>query len=184
MDYFRQNRPVLILVAVVGLLVFCTAVGTLLIANLQSTKPPTPPNFKISLSRTVCFGFCPAYTVEVDDNGKAVFTGDAYTEVDDQTTEYQVSVEEVTKLRQEVERIGFFSLRDRYENVHITDLPSQKITVTLDGKTKSIYMYGLVGEDIPKELDGLAQMIDKVAQTDVYTKGAVDLPLPIEESVE
>lgn len=36
---------------------------------------------------------------------------------------------------------GFFSMRDRYEE-HVTDLPSQTTSITLDGATKVVYRYG------------------------------------------
>lgn len=184
MKYIRENRPALLLVGVVGLLVFCVAIGTLVVANMQAWGPPvTTSDFKISLTRSACFGFCPAYTVELNANGGAVFKGEAYTTVDGQTINYDVDPANVQLIRNKVERMNFFSLKDRYENPYITDIPSQEITVTLDGKTKSIYMYGL-GKDVPKELDDLANLIDKIAMASTYTTNAVDLPLYPDESTE
>lgn len=182
MDYFRQNKAGLLIIGVVGVLVFCITVVTLLIANSWNQDTPvTKSDFSIELTRGVCFGFCPAYTVAIDGNGQVRFTGQTYTTVDGETVEYSIDKTEVSKLISAVDDMDFFSLKERYEDPYITDLPSMEIKVTAEGKTKSIYVYGIVGTDYPKQLDALAELIDEVGQTNAYANRAVDLPLDVTE---
>ena len=178
MNYINQNRTGLLVAAIMGVLVLCITIVTLLIANNQNLDTPvTKSDFSVELTRGVCFGFCPAYTVTIDGDGQVQFTGQTYTTVDGETVEYSVDRTEVSKLVFAVNDMDFFSLKDRYEDPYITDLPSMEIKVTSGGKTKSIYIYGIVGTDYPKQLDELAELIDEVGQTSIYANRAVDLPL-------
>lgn len=184
MDYFRQNKSGLLIVSIVGLLVFCVTVSVLLIANKQSMSKPTDSlnaDFKIELTRGVCFGFCPAYTLEISADASARFTGQSFTTTDGETVEYRVDSEGLKRLISMVEKMDFFSLKDRYEDPYVTDLPSMEIKVTNSGKTKSIYIYGFVGKDYPQELEELGELIDIVGKTENYKNNAIDLPLPADD---
>lgn len=124
-----------------------------------------PDDFSITLSRGPCFGFCPVYDVTVFADGDVDFEpGFNRGEIGEPVG--AVSQAEVKKLLDAVKTMDFFSLDDRYSNDGITDLPSATITVKLNEKTKSIYMYGLE-EDIPDSLEDLARLVDEVTGIDI-----------------
>jgi hypothetical protein len=118
-----------------------------------------PDDFSITLSRGPCFGFCPIYDVTVFADGSVQFEpGFNRGEIGEPKS--NVSEAEVKELYDGVKTMDFFNLNDRYSNDNITDLPSATIAVKLNGKTKSIYMYGLE-EDIPDPLEDLTELIDQ-----------------------
>lgn len=130
-----------------------------------------PPDFSgdledimISLERTPCFGFCPDYTVTVFGNGTVVYEGRNFVAVEGMQRG-QISQEDVRELVDEFYDARFFNMRDRYEQ-SVTDLPSQTTSITIDGKTKSVYRYGFE----PERLAMLEDKIDEIAQTEKWVK--------------
>lgn len=130
-----------------------------------------PPGFSgdledvtISLERTPCFGFCPDYTVTVFGNGTVVYEGRNFVAVEGEQRG-QIPQEDVRELVDEFYDARFFNMRDRYEQ-SVTDLPSQTTSITIDGKTKSVYRYGFE----PERLTMLEDKIDEIAQTEKWVK--------------
>lgn len=119
----------------------------------------------ITLERTVCFGACPDYKVTINGDGTVVFEGRNFVAIEGVQTA-KISEEQVQNLVAEFYRAGFFSLRDRYEQ-QITDLPSQTTSITIDGKSKTIYRYGFE----PRQLAELENKIDEIAGTEKWIKG-------------
>jgi hypothetical protein len=133
----------------------------------DATQEESGGDFEISLERTPCFGFCPAYKVTIKNNGDVEFEG--YSSVDSMGGhDYKISKDDVKKLKSTVESSKFFQLKNSYENFNVTDLPGSSISVTLGGRTKSIKMYGIEGTDIPMSLVKLAEQIDSVGNTNLY----------------
>lgn len=118
----------------------------------------------ISLERTPCFGFCPDYAVTVFGNGTVVYEGRNFVAVEGVQRD-QIPQEDVRELVDEFYSVGFFNLRDRYEQ-SVTDLPSQTTSITIDGETKTVYRYGFE----PQKLAMLEDRIDEVAQTGKWVK--------------
>ena len=68
------------------------------------------------------------------------------------------------RLLQRFDAINFDSLRDEYR-AHITDLPTNTITLTRNGRTKRVVDYGGTGAGMPAAVRELQAEIDRVAQT-------------------
>ena len=131
------------------------------IRNVNNAK-----TFSIKLERTACFGFCPIYSVEVDQDGYVTYTGEKFVNFQGKK-QYKIDKYMAEKLFQDAIDADFFNLNDRYVDQRVTDLPSTVITITADGRTKSITMYGM--EDfVPKRLRDLADKIDTVCETYQY----------------
>lgn len=132
---------------------------------------PIPSGFRgdiedvvITLERTRCFGACPAYSVTVYGDGTVVYEGVDFVKVEGTRTA-QIPQEKVKELVDEFYEIGFFELRDRYEQ-QVSDLPSQTTSITIDGSTKTVFRYGFE----PEKLAALEDRIDEVAGTEKWVK--------------
>ncbi len=121
----------------------------------------------LSLERTVCFGFCPAYLVVLRADGAVRFESrnprdTAYTAAD------TVPPARVAALGAEAERIGFWRLPDEimgseYCEQVATDLPGAVVTIWSGGRTKRVNDYhGCFGEKL-KPLRAFEARIDSVA---------------------
>ncbi len=119
----------------------------------------------ITLERTVCFGFCPDYVVTIHGDGTVHYEGRNFVAVEGMQIA-RISEESVQQLVDEFYRAGFFSLASRYEQ-QVTDLPSQTTSITIDGKTKTVYRYGFE----PQRLAELEDKIDEVAGTQKWVRG-------------
>jgi hypothetical protein len=87
----------------------------------------------IRLERTLCYGTCPAYQLQLDQAGRISFSslnpGDSGRSAQD-----VVSPEALLFLQREAERIGFFALPDKLEGTALcadwaTDHPTVTVTV-------------------------------------------------------
>jgi len=111
----------------------------------------------ITMKRTGCYGTCPAYHVEIHGDGAVMYTGLSYVAVPGEKN-YKIPVADVRKLLEKFQKTYFFSLNDKYEAT-VTDNPSTTVTITINGKTKSVYDY-VAG---PKKLKDLQNYIDEIA---------------------
>ncbi len=133
-------------------------------------KTPTPrtipADFQVTIERGPCFGACPVYKLSVLADGAATYDGIQFVDVEGNQTA-RLTAEEVRAFADAVVEADFFHLADRYE-VQITDLPSITVTVTMDGRTKSVYHYGLgCGTDYdkaPASLCALEALLEAVPQ--------------------
>jgi hypothetical protein len=50
-------------------------------SNASCSPPRQPPSARLVLERTVCFGTCPDYTIEIRGNGQAVYEGRQFVRV-------------------------------------------------------------------------------------------------------
>ena len=146
---------------------FFVLLSVSLACSLFETEPTLTPEVledpgyvEITLIRTVCYGTCPAYTVTLYGDGRVLYNGEMFVEVEGER-EYSIPEEDVQLLVEMIYEIDFFSFRDEY-TVGATDLPSITITVTLDERYKSVYVYG----GGPDEFHELEQEIDRIARTD------------------
>jgi hypothetical protein len=125
--------------------------------------PPSSDPVVISLQRTVCFGFCPAYTVSITGDGQVAYNGERFVNVQGEQ-HAQIPAADVQRLLERFDAIGFDRLRDEYR-AHVTDLPSTTITLTRNGRTKSVLDYGGAGAGMPENVRQLQDEIDRVANT-------------------
>ena len=121
----------------------------------------------IRLERTVCFGFCPIYTLTIDGDGLVTYEGVNNVEMTGTHTA-QISPEQVQKLVDAFLALDYFSLPDEY-TASVTDIPSVITSFTYQGQTKTITNYGGCMEETdvqaPAGLCELEMLIDEVANS-------------------
>jgi hypothetical protein len=135
--------------------------------QLTARAPRPDPTFRARLVRGMCLGACPSYAVEVDANGLVAFTG-ARSTIEPSVPclgrrQWRVTPAAVTRLQDEVDASGFFGLRDAYTG-HMTDLPQFSVTVTRNGRTKTVTDYLGLTVGVPKAMVDLENAIDVAAR--------------------
>jgi hypothetical protein len=152
-------------------------------AALSSCAPTTTASegpVMITLSRTVCFGFCPAYTVTISGDGQVTYRGERFVNV---TGEQRATVPQadVERLLRRFDEVGFDQLRDAYR-APVTDLPTYTITLERNGRRKSVADYGGLSAGMPQGVRDLQTEIDRVANTGRWVlrdgQPVRDLPQP------
>ena len=119
----------------------------------------------ITMSRSACFGACPVYYLEIGGDGKVIYRG--YKNVD--VTGDRISLIPVDKIRALVNQfnsLGYFNLKDRYDEANITDQASVQTSIRIEGIFKSVHHYlGTVNSPELVKLRQLENMIDEVANS-------------------
>ena len=118
---------------------------------------------EITLQRTVCYGFCPAYTVTITGDGEVRYVGERFVNVVGPASA-TIPREDVQRLLARFDEIGFDRLRDRYRG-QMTDLPTTTITLVRDGRRKQVVDYGGTSVGMPRAVRDLQAEIDRVAGT-------------------
>jgi hypothetical protein len=129
--------------------------------------PRADPKFRARLVRGMCLGDCPSYAVEIDAGGLVTFTG-AKSTIEPSVPclgrrQWRVTPAAVTQLRDKVDGSGFFSLRDAYTG-HMTDMPQFSVTVTRNGRTKTVTDYLGLTVGMPKAMIDLEDAVDIAAR--------------------
>ena len=118
---------------------------------------------EITLSRGVCYGFCPEYTVSIDGDGQVRYEGRRFVNVIGQRTA-SIAREDVERLVRSFDEIGFDGLQSAYRS-QATDLPTYVVSITRNGSTKTVVDYGGTGACMPRTVRDLQDEIDRVAGT-------------------
>jgi ankyrin repeat protein len=123
----------------------------------------------MKLSRSGCYGTCPAYSVEIHGDGTVLYKGDAYVVVTGEHRD-QLSPEQVTEILDAFRKADYFSLRDEY-SYPVTDCPTYTTSFQVDQVSKTVKDY--VGEEtgMPESVSNLENTIDHVADTMKWVKG-------------
>jgi len=127
-------------------------------AALPDAGPAT-----ITLTRTVCFGFCPAYTVVITSDGHVTYTGRNFVNVTGEQ-HATISQEAVQGLLRRFDAAHFDSLNDAYR-ANVTDLPTYTIVIERNGGRKTVLDYGGLSAGMPQAVRELQDEIDRVAGT-------------------
>jgi Domain of unknown function (DUF6438) len=140
--------------------------GLWLAACAPLETPPIEPAdgpVLISLERSVCFGFCPDYTVTINEAGDVHYVGRRSVNV---VGEQRATIPraDVLHLLNEFDRIGFSNLRNEYR-ANVSDLPTYTVTLTRGGVTKTVVDFGGPGAGMPESVRALQDEIDRVANT-------------------
>jgi hypothetical protein len=136
----------------------------------------------VKLERTVCYGRCPSYSVEIYSDGKVIYEGYEFVSVRGKHV-YSIPRDSVKFLFRFVQQVNFFSLNDEYVTVKhvrtkpdgttdtlitmVTDLPTQYVTVKLGNGSKRVKDY----YGGPPELRDLEVIIDRIAKTAKFVSG-------------
>ena len=117
----------------------------------------------ITLTRSVCFGFCPAYRVSISGDGEVVYVGERNVSVGGEHRA-RIPQADVQALLHRFDEIGFAGLQDRYR-APATDLPTYTITLERNGHSKTVVDYGGQMVGMPRAVRELEDEIDRVANT-------------------
>jgi hypothetical protein len=138
--------------------------GAIALASCAPVETPASEGpIMITLQRTVCFGFCPAYTVRITGEGEVTYIGERFVNA---VGERHATIPraDVERLLHRFEEAGFMQLRDEYR-AHVTDLPTYTITLERNGRTKGVLDYGGISAGMPAAVRDLQDEIDRVANT-------------------
>ncbi|MEZ5994860.1 MAG: DUF6438 domain-containing protein [Hyphomonadaceae bacterium] len=124
---------------------------------------PAASDVEITLSRSVCFGFCPDYTVTINGAGDVRYEGRAFVNAVGVRTA-TIPSQDVARLIARFDAIGFERLRNEYR-ARITDIPTYTVSFTRDGHRKTVVDYGGTSEGMPEAVRALEDEIDRVAGT-------------------
>lgn len=123
----------------------------------------------IRLERTACYGTCPSYAVEIRGDGRVTFTGDAYVAIPGEHHRH-ISPDAVQELLTLFRQTDFFSLEDAYVG-GVTDHPSQEVSLTIGGRTKTVLDYVGAMEGMPFGVERLEHAIDRAAGVRTWISG-------------
>src|SRR5206468_807547 len=119
----------------------------------------------ILLERTICFGACPAYLLQIDSSGVVSFRqgppGNRYEE-----RKSAITAGELRDLVAGFAAVGFFELNDVYAET-MTDGPATYIELTLDGKSKKVKHFDYA----PPGLEELERTIERTANIHRWLHG-------------
>ena len=119
----------------------------------------------ITMLRGPCFGTCPIYYLEIDGNGTVTYRGYDYVNVTGKRTAL-ISAPRVKELISAFDNADYFNLRDRYDEMQITDLSSVKTSMSINDMYKSVYdYYGTVKVPEVEKLRQLEKLIDNVTNS-------------------
>jgi hypothetical protein len=146
---------------------YASAAVALSAMALASCATPPSPSMRgpvlITLQRTPCFGFCPDYTVTIDGDGNVAYNGGRFVAVSG-PQHGKASMEDVEALLRAFDAVHFETLHDVYR-ANVTDLPSQIVTLTRNGRSKRVVDYAGVSVGMPQAVTALEQQIDRAANT-------------------
>jgi len=122
----------------------------LLCVSCQSYQKTVSHQYEIEnliVNKSPCFGACPMYKLEVTKDGKAYLDARNFLKNNLRgkfTT--QLTTAHLQNLNNELNRLDFPKLLDKYGNNRITDLPATDLEIRYNGlNTKKIYDYGNQG---------------------------------------
>ena len=109
----------------------------------QSVVSAVPAGATITMERNRCYGTCPNYSLTITSAGKVTYRGKNFVKTRG-TRKTRIARNQVAAWFSELERIGFFSLKERYELVEdgcasaVSDSASITITVKLGRKSHTV----------------------------------------------
>lgn len=121
-------------------------------------EDPRYDTFELELSRSVCFGHCPSYTISVHSNGEVTYNGEYFVNVTGEQS-YTISAKKVQNIREALITSQFldFEYPDILEK--ILDAPRHSIVFSSGNNEKSIqWTWSATGFE---KFEELADIIDK-----------------------
>jgi Domain of unknown function (DUF6438) len=175
-------------ILIIWLSLFCVGCEAVKSAASHHERPPAPAaayarqadteipsDMIITLERTACFGRCPNYKITIHADGTVIYEGKRHVKKTGEARG-RLTREQVKELVSEVEKIGYFSLRDSYsdfeDGCHMvsTDSPWFNTSVQMNGKAKTVkHDSGCVDKDqksvYPPALTAFEKKIDEVVNS-------------------
>jgi hypothetical protein len=125
-----------------------------------------PTDLVVELERAMCPGACPDYSIFIHGDGKVVYEGRHYVAVKGRSKS-RVSKAQVKQLIGEFDRIGFFSLKDRYDPI-ASGGAITKTSILLNGKKKEVA--NCHPSNAPEDLYQLEKMIDEITRSNRWVR--------------
>ncbi|MBL8077298.1 MAG: hypothetical protein JNM55_04990 [Anaerolineales bacterium] len=127
----------------------------------------------IVMERSGCFGTCPIYNLTIHADGNVEYEGVDFVTIKGKQ-DASINSEQIKELVKSINDADFFSLEDKYY-AQVTDMPSITLSITLNGRSKSVWHYGPLdcfsfGENAPQKLCDLENKIDKVVNSEQWIK--------------
>jgi ankyrin repeat protein len=119
---------------------------------------------QITLERGRCFGSCPVYKLEIRGDGTVNYNGTMFVAVAGPHTAH-ISQEAVKSLIAQFKQADFYNFDPEY-HAWISDLPTQTISISIDGQKMTVVNYGG-----PQELSILERAIDRTAGVAKWVRG-------------
>ena len=118
-------------------------------------------SLRMTLTRSGCFGSCPAYELTVHGNGTVEYNGEQYTKL---CGEWRgtVAMSVVHELFAQFRAADYFSLYSEYEWA-ATDLPTFTTSITFDKVGHQVLDYGGEQVGMPEAVRDLENSIDRMA---------------------
>jgi hypothetical protein len=131
--------------------------------------PALRPNSEIiiTLERTQCYGSCPAYKVSISTKG-IVFEGYYHIRAKGISKD-RVDPDQVRKLAQRFISADFYSMDDVYHQ-SVTDNPTYKLSISIDGHAKQVVDYVGYQVGMPVMITDLENAVDTLAHTERWIK--------------
>jgi Domain of unknown function (DUF6438) len=140
-----------------------TPSGSLETRSAIDRRSVAQPELLCSLTRSRCMGRCPAYSVEVMDDGTVTYRGKSgvRTAGEQRATLGDAELKELVSVFTDAR---FFQLMDAYTYHDTTDFPSVTVALSRDGRVKKVRHY--LGDFLaPPSLERLEWRIDKMLNT-------------------
>lgn len=120
----------------------------------------------VRLERTGCFGTCPAYAIDIHGDGRAVYTGGGFVDVEGRH-EYRIPPERVAGLVRSLREKDIWSLRSSYVG-GVTDNPTYLLAIGMAGEQHTIrdYVGGMAG--MPAAVTEFEDEVDRAAESDAW----------------
>ena len=115
----------------------------------------------IGLQRTGCFGSCPSYKVDVFGDGRVVYEGDGFVDVEGRHA-YRIPTSSVAGLVDSLRAKDLWSLRSSY-NAAITDNPTYLLTLDIGGQSHRIEDYVGQWVGMPAAVSEFEDEVDKIS---------------------
>jgi ankyrin repeat protein len=126
-------------------------------------------SLRMRLSRTGCFGSCPAYSIEVRGDGTVVYEGGQFAAVEGHHHAL-ISKDAVAALLNAFRGADYFSLRDSY-SASVTDLPTFETSIQFDGHSKQVTDYAGDSIGMPDAVTRLESLLDHLTDSERWVSG-------------
>jgi ankyrin repeat protein len=123
----------------------------------------------MALSRSRCYGTCPAYRVEIHGDGTVIYSGEEFVVVKGVHSDH-LSKEAVEELIETFRKTDYFSLEEEYR-AQITDQPTYATSFAVDQVKWGVTDYAGERMGMPQAVTDLEETIDRVADTKKWIKG-------------
>lgn len=131
----------------------------------EQSEKNLPDSLVVRLQRTACFGRCPIYTLSFYEDGTALFNGEKWVDKEG-LFKSKVSKSQMKQILNKAAEIGFYEMKNQYDNEYVTDLPSTITTLKGDSAFKVVANR----YEGPEKLRELENLIDEIAKSIEWEK--------------